>query len=148
MASECPDCGGHRFVIEFDRPSGLGGVIRHLNHEGVACELRTEDAVPVIAGAVKAEATSIPSPKPGVKSAPSIASPEFVVESSDPGLGYILFKSSISCGQHGELNSWSRNKHPHIGAHVEGAWVILTFGNERRRVPIHNIQYLSEKIVQ
>jgi len=145
LPTDCPQCGAARFTVAYDKPAGIAGVICHVNHEGGGCRTRTEDALRELIADMDIQTSA---PKPDFKSAPSQAEPQFRAEPSDPGLDYIRFRDPISCGRHGDIQSWARTKHPHIGVHIEGGMVTLSFGNERRRIPLHNVSYIADRVMQ
>lgn len=65
---------------------------------------------------------------------------------------YVRFLSPVSIGgEFGALDSWSRDKHgPHIDLEERGNWLVLTIRatNERRRIPVTNCSYVSERLVE
>lgn len=59
---------------------------------------------------------------------------------------YCQFIHPISAPKHGSINGWSSDKHADIELELANNWVILTLPDKtKRRVPITNVAFLSER---
>ena len=65
-------------------------------------------------------------------------------------LVFVQFRSPVSVGgKFSSLEYWSSEKHAGVIDAVEkGSWVVLSLENgDKRRVPMHNVSYLSDREV-
>lgn len=142
----CAVCGATRLRVEWEDTKGFAGVIRHQLDDGmsVGCDLNiVADVLPTLPGDNGQPAAAFVEPAPAVKSAPKALE-------LGHSFTFVQFIHPVSlthgANSRSEMSFWSRNQHgASVKLAVDGAWITLQVGKDRRLVPMSNVAYIAER---
>lgn len=133
LKEPCSECGATSLHVEWAKPAGLDGLVHHDGDDG--CEMSTHDA---IAGKIAASPEA-----PVTIEAPPVLEIVTDAPAYEGPIEYVQFVHPVTDG----MQFWSRVKHANkYKLIVEHPWLLLEWGNERRRIPMTNVVYIRERI--